>query len=61
MLLISFQFQPMDVEELAQRMRDVLQLPKVREVNGLKENQMKISYQDCIQRLITHLRQLSHG
>ena len=56
----GYTFQPMDVEELAQRMRDVLQLPRVREVDGLKESQMKISYQDCIQHLITHLRQLPH-
>ena len=57
----GFTFQPMDVEELAQRMQEVLQLPRVGEVNGLRESQMKISYQQCIQRLITHLRQLSHG
>ena len=56
----GYTFHPMDVEELAQRMRDVLQLPRVHEVNGLKENQMKISYQECIQRLIIHLKQLSH-
>ena len=56
----GYTFQPMDVEELAQRMRDVLLLPRVRELDGLKESQMKISYQDCIQHLITHLRQLPH-
>lgn len=56
----GYTFSPMDVEELAQRMRDVLRLPKVRAVNGLKENQMKISYQECIHRLIIHLKQLSH-
>lgn len=57
----GFTFDPMDVEGLAQRMREVLQLPKVQEVDGMKESQMRISYQECIQRLITHLRQLSHG
>lgn len=57
----GFTFYPMDVEELALRMKEVLQLPRVREVDGWRESQMKISYQECIQRLVTHLRQLSHG
>ena len=56
----GYTFSPMDVEELAHRMKDVLQLPKVCEVNGLRESQMKLSYQECIQRLIIHLKQLSH-
>jgi len=56
----GYTFDPNDVQGLAQRMREVLQLPRVLEVDRMKESQMKISYQDCIQRLITHLRQLPH-
>lgn len=56
----GFTFDPMDVEGLAQRMQEVRQLPRVLEVDGMKESQMRISYQECIERLITHLRQLSH-
>ena len=57
----GFTFSPTDVEELAQKMKELSRFPVEREADGLKRNLMQVSYRVCMTRLIQHLKSLVHG
>ena len=48
----GYTFSPMNVEELAQKMKDTSALLSTKEKNGLKKNMMQISYADYMSNLI---------
>lgn len=56
----GYTFDPMDVESLAQRMKEVSFLPMNREADGLKPNRMRMSYRENMNGLVHHLQSLAH-
>lgn len=57
----GYTFDPKDIDELVRKMEQIRQLPVIREIDGMKRNRMTLSYRDCMQHLITHLRFLVYG
>lgn len=57
----GYTFQPMDVDDLARKMQAVSLLPVWREADGLKRNQMKLSYQEYMERLVERLNDWMNG
>lgn len=55
----GYTFHPLKVEELARKMKEAILLPVVKEADGMKENRMKHSYQECMERFIKHLHNLA--
>lgn len=51
----GYTFSPMDVEELATRMSEVAGYDVVYEANGLKKNQMLVSYDEYMQNMVNNL------
>ena len=51
----GYTFSPMDVEELSQRMTDVANLPIEYEEDGLKKNQMQVTYSEYMDGLVEAL------
>jgi len=56
----GYTFDPMNVEELMQRMKDVSRWIPLPVSNEMKPNRMTISYRECMNRLIHHLQLLAH-
>ena len=52
----GYTFSPMDVDELAKRMEAISQLAVEHEENGLKKNQMRVSYTLYMEGLVERLR-----
>lgn len=57
----GYTFNPGDVDDLFRKMEQVIQLPTAWDADGLKRNLMKLSYRECMQHLITHLKYVVHG
>ena len=57
----GYTFEPDDIDALVEKMEQVSQWPIVREPDGLKKCQTKISYRESMQHLVTHLKFLVHG
>lgn len=57
----GYTFNPADVDDLFRKMEQVIQLPTTWDVDGLKRNLMKLSYRECMQHLVTHLKYVVHG
>ena len=57
----GYTFEPDDIDALVEKMEQVGQWPIVREPDGLKKCQTKISYRESMQHLVTHLKFLVHG
>lgn len=51
----GYTFQPMDTDDLVQKMESVSLLPVQRDSDGLKHNQMRLSYDEYMNRLVEHL------
>jgi len=57
----GFTFNPMDVDGLAEKMQTIRSFPIHKDEHGLKRNQMRISYKECMNRLVVHLQSLAYG
>ena len=57
----GFTFQPNDIDDLVQKMRQVSQWPVERDTDGLKKGLTKIPYKESMQHLVTHLNFIAHG
>lgn len=53
----GYTFHPKDVDDLYRQMIKVGKLP----ADAGKPNRMKVSYRECMQHLITHLKEMTHG
>ena len=56
----GYTFSPTNEGELAEKMLKVSSMPITYDADGLKKNQMRLSYQVCMSRLVGHLKQLLH-
>jgi len=57
----GFTFDPMDVDGLTEKMQMIGSFSTHRDEHGLKRNQMRISYGECMNRLVAHLQSLAYG
>ena len=57
----GYTFNPLDTNELSEKMKKVRSLPVDYGADGLKKNLMCLSYQVCMHRLVSHLKHLTHG
>ena len=57
----GYTFQPYNVDELVQKMRQVSQWPVERDADGLKKCLTRIPYRESMQHLVTHLNFVAHG
>lgn len=57
----GYTFDPTDVDELVEKMKSIARFPRQEDADGLKKNRMKISYRECMCRLVKHLQSFCHG